>query len=117
MGWSRLAFGLLFVLVLQAQQAAGPAVRAADEVGSPLIRSFTPKNYKASPQNLAVTQDSRGILYFANTECVLEYDGVSWRRIPLPGGAPAPSVRPTDPWSMWVGLETSAISSLMLRAV
>ena len=102
MGWSRLAFGLLFVLVLQAQQAAGPAVRAADEVGSPLIRSFTPKNYKASPQNLAVTQDSRGILYFANTECVLEYDGVSWRRIPLPGGAPAPSVA-TDGSLVYVG--------------
>ena len=102
MGWHRVTSGLLFVLVLPAQQAKGPVVRAADEAGSPVIRSFTPKNYKGSPQNLAITQDSRGILYFANTECVLEYDGVSWRRIPLPGSAAARSVA-TDGSLVYVG--------------
>ncbi|NNF58161.1 MAG: hypothetical protein HKN04_07955, partial [Rhodothermaceae bacterium] len=35
-------------------------------------------------QNWAVTQDHRGVLYVANTDGLLEYDGRTWRSIPLP---------------------------------
>jgi len=59
------------------------------ELGLPFIRNFTPKDYGAAPQNWAVVQDSRGILYVANTEGVLEYDGVRWRKIRIPNGTAA----------------------------
>jgi class 3 adenylate cyclase len=57
------------------------------EIGNYQVQQFTAKNYGASPQNWAVLQDSRGILYVGNTAGLLEYDGVLWRRITLPRDA------------------------------
>jgi len=53
------------------------------EVGIPLIRNYSPREYKAYSQNWEVVQDKRGILYFANGDGVLEYDGVYWKLIPI----------------------------------
>jgi signal transduction histidine kinase/ligand-binding sensor domain-containing protein len=39
-------------------------------------------DYKQYPQNWAVTQDHRGIVYVGNNNGVLEYDGEHWRLIP-----------------------------------
>jgi len=50
------------------------------------VRNFLPAVYHADRQNWAVAEDNRGILYFGNTTGVLEFDGVRWRRIQLPGG-------------------------------
>jgi serine phosphatase RsbU (regulator of sigma subunit)/ligand-binding sensor domain-containing protein len=45
----------------------------------PLITNFTPKEYRSHAQNLGVMQDPRGIMYFANINGILEYDGVNWQ--------------------------------------
>ncbi len=50
-------------------------------IGLPIIRNYLPSDYNATPQNWAIVQDKRGIMYFANTGGVLEYDGISWRLI------------------------------------
>ena len=55
----------------------------SQEVGTPFIRNYTPKEYSAHAQNWAIIQDNRGIMYFGNTDGVLEYDGVSWNLIVL----------------------------------
>lgn len=44
-------------------------------------QNYTPKDYDADAQNWAILQDRRGIMYFGNSDGVLEYDGVSWRLI------------------------------------
>ena len=49
-----------------------------NDIGQPFIKFFSPKEYNASYQNWCVNQDKRGIMYFGNTEGVLEYDGTSW---------------------------------------
>ena len=54
------------------------------ELGRPFVQSYSPKLYKAQSQNWAVVQDDRGLMYFGNTGCVLEYDGKEWRSIYLP---------------------------------
>jgi len=54
------------------------------EIGLPLVRNYSPKEYKAFSQNWGFVQDSRGVLYFANGDGILEYDGVQWRLIKLP---------------------------------
>ncbi|MCA0387832.1 MAG: hypothetical protein LCH52_04990 [Bacteroidetes bacterium] len=54
--------------------------------GLPIIFNYAPSTYGYEPQNWGASQDSRGIMYFANTEGILEYDGVSWRVIRLPKG-------------------------------
>ena len=67
------------------------------------LRSFTPKDYQASPQNWAVVEDRRGVMYFGNTECVLEYDGVSWRKIPVSNGTVVRSLATDDSGTIYVG--------------
>ncbi len=54
------------------------------EVGAPIIQNFTTSDYEALPQNFAIAQDEREILYFGNTDGLLEYDGISWRKMELP---------------------------------
>ncbi len=49
------------------------------------IRNFTPKDYKARPQNWAITEDNRGVLYFGNNKGILVYDGIYWKTIGVPG--------------------------------
>ena len=51
---------------------------------SPFIRNYTPIEYKASTQNWAILEDQSGLMYFGNTNGVLEYDGTVWRLIPTP---------------------------------
>lgn len=63
---------------------AAPSERVPlwDEAGVPLFfQHFTPQEYQHFPQNWAVTQDHRGVIYAANQEGVLEFDGSSWRRV------------------------------------
>lgn len=53
------------------------------EVGKPFVRNYLPKEYGAHVQNWAIVQDDRGVMYFGNTDGVLEYDGVRWNLIVL----------------------------------
>ncbi len=53
------------------------------QVGNYFITNYSPIEYGASNQVWGITQDNRGLMYFA-ADNVLEYDGVSWRKIPLP---------------------------------
>ncbi len=62
---------------------AGPPQRdsKAGEDGLFYISSYSRRDYAASSQNWGAVQDHRGIMYFANTTGILEYDGNSWRTI------------------------------------
>src|SRR6478735_12339992 len=51
------------------------------EEGLPFITNYTAKEYNSSPQNWAIVEDNRGVMYFGNTSCLLEYNGVKWRKI------------------------------------
>lgn len=46
--------------------------------------NYSAKAYDAAPQNWAIQQDKRGVLYIGNNYGILEYDGVSWRLIKVP---------------------------------
>lgn len=52
-----------------------------NELGKPLIKSFSPKVYKGFPQIFGVAQDTSGIIYFTGNG-ITEYDGETWRKIP-----------------------------------
>lgn len=72
----------LICLFMHMPLRSQPSFHSESEIGLPLIRNYTPKEYGAGPQNLGITQDSRGIIYTANynAHSILEYDGVTWRR-------------------------------------
>ncbi|OFY88993.1 MAG: hypothetical protein A2236_01570, partial [Bacteroidetes bacterium RIFOXYA2_FULL_33_7] len=50
-------------------------------IGIPFVTNFSPIEYKAGNQNWAITQDSRGVMYFGNIAGLLEFDGTSWKII------------------------------------
>ncbi|MBE9469402.1 MAG: PAS domain S-box protein [Bacteroidetes bacterium] len=52
--------------------------------GLPFIKNYSFEEQKISLQNWAIAQDNSGIMYFANTDGVLIYDGVSWELLKLP---------------------------------
>lgn len=70
--WRVLGLGLLLGLGF---------ISAAEAPGRPFVRSFGSRDYEADSQNWAVVQDPRGLIYAANNQGVLEFDGVKWRLI------------------------------------
>jgi class 3 adenylate cyclase len=80
MFWLRPRFAALF---LAAIAAISLSASLAPETGAFVFQNYSPKTYGANPQNWAIAQDSRGVMYFGNNEGVLEFDGVSWRLIKL----------------------------------
>jgi hypothetical protein len=59
-------------------------VAAQNTIGLPQIINYTKNDYKAGTQTWDIRQDSRGIMYFANNEGLLTYDGSHWNAYPLP---------------------------------
>ncbi|NOU16445.1 MAG: SpoIIE family protein phosphatase [Bacteroidales bacterium] len=55
----------------------------AQELGRYPIHNFNHRDYKGHLQNWAVVQDLRGLIYVANNDGVLEYDGSNWRQISI----------------------------------
>ncbi len=73
------------------------------EIGLPYIQNFSPKEYGAHAQNFAIVQDRRGLMYFGNAAGVLEYDGVSWRLLPLPNRSVVRSLALGEDGEIYVG--------------
>ncbi|MBN1990148.1 MAG: PAS domain-containing protein [Bacteroidales bacterium] len=73
------------------------------EEGNLFVRNYLPKEYRAHVQNWAVGQDSRGIMYFGNSDGLLEYDGVNWRIIQLPSKEWVRSMAIDSAGRVWVG--------------
>lgn len=52
-------------------------------IGIPPMWNFSNKTYKAGTQNWDADQDSRGVMYWANNEGLLRYDGNNWICLPV----------------------------------
>lgn len=52
--------------------------------GTPFIKHFTKKEYRAGNQNWSITQDEHGFIYVGNSTGLLEFDGFRWTRYELP---------------------------------
>ncbi|WP_343696634.1 triple tyrosine motif-containing protein [Flavobacterium sp.] len=53
-------------------------------IGLPDVRNYKRNEYKGGTQNWNIDQDKNGNLYFANNNGLLQFDGASWRKYPLP---------------------------------
>jgi signal transduction histidine kinase/DNA-binding response OmpR family regulator len=53
--------------------------------GQKYLSNYSYKVYDHQPQNWAVLQAKNGIIYVANNGGILEFDGVSWQVIKVPG--------------------------------
>jgi hypothetical protein len=73
------------------------------EAGSPPIENFSPREYREHFQNWGIIRDNRGIVYSANGNGILEFDGVSWRLMKTPRGARGRSLAKDDDGTIFVG--------------
>jgi serine phosphatase RsbU (regulator of sigma subunit)/ligand-binding sensor domain-containing protein len=92
---------LLFIAVF----ISSYALSQINPYGQPFIRNFSLKEYNASSQNWSVVQDQRGLLYFANNDGVLEYDGHTWNLIKVNKGAIVRSLAIDSMGIIYVGAE------------
>lgn len=53
-------------------------------IGLPDISNYSKLSYNAGLQNWDIKQDRDGIVYFANNEGLLSFDGKNWKTYPLP---------------------------------
>ncbi len=101
------AIVLLLCSFLTAPNYAQTSLPAADErwreAGVPYIQTYSASVHGCSHQNWDIDQDQRGVMYFANTSCLLEYDGVSWRQTYRKDGKPIWSVSTDSIGRIWVG--------------
>lgn len=74
-----------------------------NEIGFFPITNFTPNEIGALPQNWAITQDNRGIIYAGNREGLLEFDGSTWRKIKTPGEDDVRSVAMDENGRIYIG--------------
>jgi signal transduction histidine kinase/DNA-binding NarL/FixJ family response regulator len=75
---------LFFMMVFLVSGVSQKAYLYSQYGGFKYIGNFTAKEYDEQPQNWAVLQDKRGIIYAGNHGCLLEFDGISWRKIDIP---------------------------------
>ncbi|MBB1286759.1 transcriptional regulator [Flavisolibacter sp. BT320] len=69
-----------FLLLLTAQYYSF----GQNTIGLPAILNYKKLVYGGGTQNWKITQDAKGILYFANNEGLLSFDGTFWKLYPLP---------------------------------
>ena len=58
----------------------------------PLVRNFSKYDYRSGTQNWAITQDENNIMYFANNNGLLVFDGKNWLTVPISNGTNVRSV-------------------------
>ena len=76
-----LRIAILFSLLVS---LSATAQKPAEEVGMPILRYYSPTEYKAETQIWDIVQDRNGLMYFGVFRTVLQYDGAHWRRIAIP---------------------------------
>jgi signal transduction histidine kinase/CheY-like chemotaxis protein/HPt (histidine-containing phosphotransfer) domain-containing protein len=98
MNRSSARFFAIFFLTLSLVRAG-----TSPETGKYVFQRYSIDQYNASPQNWAIAQDRRGIMYFGNTEALLEFDGQSWRSIGLPNSSIVRAVAVDTSGTVYVG--------------
>ncbi len=72
-----------FILALSITWFALPCC-AQNIIGIPEVINYTKSVYGAGTENRGIVQDKNGVMYFANYEGLLSFDGVYWKIYPLP---------------------------------
>jgi hypothetical protein len=70
---------LLFAVVSIAVVSTRVAAAAAEEIGRPILRHYTPGEHLQGIQSSRVTQDATGTVFFSNGVDLLSFDGARWK--------------------------------------
>src|ERR1700754_566595 len=72
------------ILLIIVCRALVCTAHAQTTLGIPAIKNYTHTDYNASTEVWDAKQDKNGILYFANNDGLLTFDGSYWKIYPLP---------------------------------
>lgn len=73
------------------------------ETGSYVFQRYSTDQYNASPENWAIAQDRRGVMYFGNNDGILEFDGQTWRTIRLSNSSFGRALAVDDTGTVYAG--------------
>ncbi len=73
------------------------------QIGTPFIRNFLKREYKAGTQNWNISQDKRGFIYIANNEGLLVYDGNQWQLHKMPNSSIVRALHVSKSGEIYVG--------------
>jgi len=73
------------------------------KIGTPLIINYSRSEYQAANQNWGIQQAANGMMYFANNDGLLEFDGLFWKTYPLPNNSVVRAVRNDNDSIMYAG--------------
>ena len=76
---------------------------AQNTIGIPFIASHTRQDYHAGGANWDIRQDKNGIIYIANNDGLLTYDGSFWHLYPLPNNIIARSLHIAADGRIYIG--------------
>ncbi|WP_343745040.1 triple tyrosine motif-containing protein [Chitinophaga sp.] len=79
------------------------AVHAQNGTGIPAVVNYTKFDYHGGSQNWDIAQDKQGVMYFANNEGLLSFDGSHWKLYPLPNNTVIWSLAISDDGKIYVG--------------
>jgi serine phosphatase RsbU (regulator of sigma subunit)/ligand-binding sensor domain-containing protein len=71
--------------------------------GLPFLKNYSPREYKATPQNLGISQNKEGVFYFANAAGVLEFNGKNWKLHKIPGNVAINCVFASNDGNVYIG--------------
>lgn len=69
----------------------------------PEISSYTQEDFKSITQTWGITQDQSGLMYFAGSGGLLEFDGINWKRFTLPNNSVVRSVYAASDGKVYLG--------------
>ncbi|BAX82602.1 triple tyrosine motif-containing protein [Labilibaculum antarcticum] len=91
---------LIFLLIFLSNLHVSSKVKST---GIPFIKNHHRSEYKGGTQNWDIAQTPNGLLYFANNEGVLEFDGNNWRVISMPNNSVVRSLAVDSSGQVFVG--------------
>jgi len=104
-GYRRFISKLLVLILLFIGIITGNYAQDLPQQGLFPVKYFSQKDYDALAQNWDVTQDKRGVMYIINNNAILEYDGVNWRKISIPGDPQPRSIDVDNNGRVFVGAQ------------
>lgn len=94
----RYFYSIIFIFLFYKTNAQNP-------IGIPQINTYSSADYKGGSQNWGIDQDKSGVLYFANNEGLLTFDGRHWKLYPLPNSTIVRSVKIAEDGKIYVGAQ------------
>jgi signal transduction histidine kinase/DNA-binding response OmpR family regulator len=96
-------FSFFVIFLFWGLMFSAPGRGYCQRAGLKYLKNYSRLDYGEHPQNWAILQDRRGVIYVGNNGGVLEFDGISWRLIPIKDNKPVRSLTIDDTGTIYIG--------------